>query len=177
MTKRLHWFIQLGITERSQPSADGQGYMNTPGIYTKAHIDAWRKITDKVHQEGGYIFIQIMHAGRVSHPDNTPHHRQPVANGIEIHGANGYLIQQFLSENSNHRNDEYGGTIENRARFAIEVTKAIVDEIGADKMAFRISPGSTLSGIDEGESGPALYRYLVQELNKLNLAYLHIMHR
>lgn len=166
-----------------------------------------------------------MHAGRVSHPDNTPHHRQPVApsaiapgaemftadgmkdiptprelsqeeikvviqefriaaaaaieagaDGIEIHGANGYLIQQFLSENSNHRNDEYGGTIENRARFAIDLTKAVIDEIGAEKTGIRFSPEGTLNGIVEGESGNDVYRYLIGELNKLGLAYLHLMH-
>lgn len=217
--------LGLIISEGTQPSDDGQGYINTPGIYTEAHIEGWKKITSRVHMEGGHIFIQLMHVGRISHPDNTPHHRQPVApsaitpnvemftaegmkeaptprafnkeeineviqefrtaasaaieagaDGVEIHGANGYLIQQFLSENSNQRNDEYGGTIENRARFAIEVTKAVVDEIGADKTGFRISPSSTLHDIAEGEFGPDVYRYLVTELAKLDLAYLHVMH-
>ncbi len=98
------------------------------------------------------------------------------ADGVEIHGANGYLIHQFLSENSNQRNDEYGSTIENGARFAIEVTKAVVDEIGADKTGFRLSPSSTLHDIEEGEFGPDVYRYLIAELEKLDLAYLHVMH-
>lgn len=217
--------LGLIISEGTQPSDDGQGYINSPGIYSEAHIDGWKKITSHVHEEGGHIFIQLMHVGRISHPDNTSHHRQPVApsaispevklftvegmkeiptpralntdeineviqefrtaaaaaikagaDGVEIHGANGYLIQQFLSENSNQRNDEYGGTIENRARFAIEVTKAVVDEIGADKTGFRISPSSTLHDIEEGEFGPDVYRFLVAELDKLDLAYLHVMH-
>ncbi|WP_026564776.1 alkene reductase [Bacillus sp. UNC41MFS5] len=217
--------LGLLISEGAQPSEDGQGYINTPGIYNKQHIEGWKKITDRVHQEGGHLFIQLMHVGRVSHPDNTPHHRQAVApsaiapgesiftvegmkeiptprelrteeiksvvdefrkaaaaaikagaDGVEIHGANGYLIQQFIGENSNQRTDEYGGTVENRARFAIEVTKAIVEEIGADKTGFRISPQVTLGGIDEGEQGPDVYRYLVKELAKYNLAYLHVMH-
>lgn len=215
--------LGLLISEGTQPSDDGQGYMNSPGIYTDAHIEGWKKVTDRVHAAGGHLFIQIMHAGRMSHPDNTPHHRQPVApsaiapgtqiytvtgmqdipdpreltlteikqtiedhrkaalaairagaDGVEIHGANGYLIQQFLSENSNTRTDEYGGSIENRVRFALEVTKAIVEEIGADRTGFRISPGNTLGGINEGSSGPQTYRYLVKELAKLHLAYLHI---
>lgn len=151
----------LIISEGTQPSDDGQGYLNTPGIYTPSHIEGWKKITSRVHNEGARIFIQLMHVGRVSHPDNTPHHRQPVApsaiapgvemytaegkkdiptprelgrneikeviqefrtaaaaaieagaDGVEIHGANGYLVQQFLSENSNLRQDTYGGTIE-----------------------------------------------------------------
>ncbi|KQN99878.1 alkene reductase [Paenibacillus sp. Leaf72] len=217
--------LGLLITEGAQPSDDGQGYLMTPGIYTEKHIAGWKKVTDAVHEAGGYIYIQLMHAGRVSHPDNTPHHRQPVApsaiapgvetftatgmqdipvprelskeeiqttiadyrkaaaaaiaagaDGVEIHGANGYLINQFIGENSNMRTDEYGGSIENRARFAIEVAKAIVDEIGAEKTGFRISPGTPLGGIQDGEQGPDLYRYLTKELAKLNLAYLHIMH-
>ena len=215
----------LIISEGTQPSDDGQGYLNTPGIYTPSHIEGWKKITSRVHNEGGRIFIQLMHAGRVSHPDNTPHHRQAVApsaiapgtemftaegmkdiptprelgqneikeviqefrtaaaaaieagaDGVEIHGANGYLIQQFLSENSNHRQDAYGGSIENRARFAIEVTKAVIDEIGAEKTGIRFSPQGTLNGIEEGDTNIEMYRYLIGELNKLNLAYLHIMH-
>ncbi|MNB85152.1 N-ethylmaleimide reductase [compost metagenome] len=215
----------LLITEGAQPSDDGQGYLWSPGIYTEQHIEGWKKVTDAVHKAGGTIYIQLMHAGRMSHPDNTPHHRQAVApsaiapgaqmftatgmqdipvprelsnediqttiadfrkaaaaaiaagaDGVEIHGANGYLINQFIGENSNTRTDEYGGSIENRARFAIEVTKAIVQEIGADRTGFRISPGTPLGGIQDGEQGPELYRYLTQELAKLNLAYLHIMH-
>ena len=217
--------VGLIISEGTQPSDDGQGYPNTPGIYTESHIKGWKKITSRVHNEGGRIFIQLMHVGRVSHPDNTSHHRQAVApssvapdveiftaqgmknvptprelrdveikdvinefrmaaraaveagaDGVEIHGANGYLIQQFLSENSNHRQDAYGGTIENRARFAIEVTKAVVDEIGAERTGIRFSPQGTLNGIEEGETSIEMYRYLISELNKLNLAYLHIMH-
>lgn len=217
--------LGLLITEGAQPSDDGQGYLRTPGIYTDKHIEGWKKITDAVHEAGGYIYIQLMHVGRVSHPDNTPHHRQPVApsaiapgvetftatgmqdipvprelskeeiqitiadyrkaaaaaieagaDGVEIHGANGYLINQFIGENSNKRTDEYGGSIENRARFAIEVAKAIIDEIGAERTGFRISPGTPLGGIQDGEQGPDLYRYLTQELAKLNLAYLHVMH-
>ena len=215
----------LIISEGTQPSDDGQGYLNTPGIYTPSHIEGWKKITSRVHNEGGRIFIQLMHAGRISHPDNTPHHRQAVApsaiapgaemftaegmkdiptprelgqneikevieefrkaaaaaieagaDGVEIHGANGYLIQQFLSENSNHRQDAYGGSIENRARFAIEVTKAVIDEIGAERTGIRFSPQGTLNGIEEGDTNIEMYRYLIGELNKLNLAYLHIMH-
>ena len=99
------------------------------------------------------------------------------ADGVEIHGANAYLVQQFLAPNANTRTDEYGGSIENRARFAIEVATAIAEEIGADRTAIRLSPGMTLWGIDEGAEGPALYRYLVAELDKLGLAYLHVTHQ
>jgi 2,4-dienoyl-CoA reductase-like NADH-dependent reductase (Old Yellow Enzyme family) len=98
------------------------------------------------------------------------------ADGIEIHGANGYLVHQFLAPSANTRTDQYGGSIANRARFAIEVATAIAEEIGADRTAIRLSPGITMWGIDEGAEGPALYRYLVAELDRLGLAYLHILH-
>jgi N-ethylmaleimide reductase len=217
--------VGLIVTEGTQPSEDGQGYLATPGIHSPAHVAGWKKVTRAVHDKGGHIFIQIMHAGRMSHPDNTPHHRQAVApsaiapgsqmftatgmqdiatpraltteevrqtvadfrhaarcaieagaDGVEIHGANGYLVQQFLSPSANTRTDEYGGSIANRARFAIEVTTAIAEEIGADRTAIRLSPGITMWGIDEGVEGPALYRYLAAALDKLGLAYLHILH-
>jgi N-ethylmaleimide reductase len=98
------------------------------------------------------------------------------ADGVEIHGANGYLVQQFFAPSANTRDDEYGGSIANRSRFAIEVAKAIAEEIGAGRTSIRLSPGITMWGIDEGAEGPSLYRHLVTELNKLGLAYVHILH-
>jgi 2,4-dienoyl-CoA reductase-like NADH-dependent reductase (Old Yellow Enzyme family) len=217
--------LGLLITEGTQPSEDGQGYTTTPGIHTDEHVAGWRRVTDAVHDKGGYIFMQLMHAGRIAHPDNTPHHRQPVApsaisarqpmftpsgmqetvepralstaevkqtvtdfasaarraiaagaDGVEIHGANGYLVQQFIAPNANMRSDAYGGTIANRARFAIEIAAAVSEAIGADRTGIRLSPLGTAGGLDEGPDAPALYRYLVGELNTLNLAYLHILH-
>jgi N-ethylmaleimide reductase len=219
--------LGLIVTEGTQPSDDGQGYLMTPGIYTDAQAIGWRAVSDAVHARGGRLFIQLMHAGRMFHPDNTPHHRQGVApsaiasgaqmftptglqaaptpralgldeigqtiadfrfaarraieagaDGVEIHGANAYLIQQFLAPSANTRTDAYGGSsIENRARFAVEVAQAIAEEIGADRTAIRLSPGTAMWGIDEGPEGPALYHYLVAELNKLGLAYLHVVHQ
>ena len=217
--------LGLLISEGTQPSDDGQGYTTTPGIYTDAHVKGWKTVTDAVHNAGGHLYIQLMHVGRVAHPDNTPHHRQSVApsavapgvpmftptgmqdapapralttaevkqtvkdfayaakraieagaDGVEIHGANGYLVQQFFAPNANTRTDEYGGSIENRARFAIEVAKAVAAEIGAERTAIRLSPLGNSGGLAEGPEAPELYRYLVAELNKLNLAYLHILH-
>jgi N-ethylmaleimide reductase len=217
--------LGLLITEGVQPSDDGQGYMTTPGIYTDDHVAGWSAVADAVHAAGGSLFLQLMHAGRVSHPDNTPHHRRPVApsavdatipmftpsgmqpapapralstaevratvqdfraaaaaairagaDGVEIHGANGYLVHQFFAGNANLRTDEYGGSIENRARFAIEVAAAIADEIGADRVGIRLSPGLTTGDIDEGADPGELYRYLVPELAKLDLAYVHLIH-
>ncbi|WP_341887977.1 alkene reductase [Variovorax sp. YR752] len=217
--------VGLIVSEGTQPSDDGQGYLGTPGIYTDAQVAGWKTITQAVHDKGSRLFIQLMHAGRMSHPDNTPHHRQPVApsaiapgapmftmtgmqpipepralttdeirqtvadfrlaarraieagaDGVEIHGANGYLIQQFFAPSANTRTDLYGGSVENRARFAIEVATAIAEEIGADRTAIRFSPGAKLGGIDEGSEAPALYRHLITELSKLGLAYVHVMH-
>jgi len=216
--------VGLVITEGTQPSADGQGYLSTPGIYTDAHVAGWKPVADAVHAHGSRLFIQLMHAGRRSHPDNTPHHRAPVApsavapggpmltatgmqdipvpralstaevqakvadfrlaarraidagaDGVEIHGANGYLVHQFFAPNANTRSDQYGGDIANRVRFALEVAAAVADEIGADRTAIRLSPGSTAGGIAEGGQGPDLYRHLVTELDRLNLAYLHLL--
>jgi 2,4-dienoyl-CoA reductase-like NADH-dependent reductase (Old Yellow Enzyme family) len=215
----------LMITEGTAPSEDGQGYMNSPGIYNDAQIAAWKKVSTAVHAEGGRIFMQLMHAGRMGHPENTVHHRDPVApsaisanqttftpsgpqqtptpralsrqeviqtiddhrkaarnaidagfDGVEIHGANGYLINQFLASNANIRTDEYGGRIENRARFAIEVARAVADEVGPERTGIRLSPGVELGGLVDGPDGDELYRYLVTELDKIGLAYLHIHH-
>ncbi|MEU1449786.1 alkene reductase [Streptomyces mirabilis] len=219
--------LGLLITEGTQPSDDGQGYPNTPGIYTHEQIEGWRKVADAVHAGGGALFIQLMHVGRVSHPDNTPHHRQAVApsaisadddiftatglqktpgpremtaqdiqttiadfrhaaasaiaagaDGVEIHGANGYLLHQFLSPNANHRTDSYGGSVENRSQFVIEVARAVAEEIGADRVGIRLSPAVPLGGIDEGDTDSVRtqYRHLVGELAPLNLAYLHVHH-
>ncbi|OBZ18848.1 alkene reductase [Bacillus sp. FJAT-27264] len=215
----------LLISEGAQPSEDGQGYLFSPGVYTEEHIAGWKQVADRVHEAGGHLFIQLMHAGRMSHPDNTPHHRQPVApsaiapntqmytatglqdipvprelsleeiqetisdfrraaaaaiqagaDGVEIHGANGYLVHQFISENANVRTDSYGGSIENRARFALEVATAVAEEIGASRTGIRLSPGVPIGDLIEGTDGPKVYEYLVSKLAELNLAYLHILH-
>ena len=217
--------LGLLITEGTQPSADGQGYMATPGIYTPEHEASWRQVADAVHAKGGKLFIQVMHAGRVGHPDNTPHHRQLVApsavapggqvftptglkdtpvpralsaeeiratvddfrraaasairagaDGVEIHGANGYLVNQFLAPNANLRTDAHGGSIDNRIRFAVEVAAAIAGEIGPERTGIRLSPGGPVNGIDDGPEGPELYRRLVARLTELDLAYLHLFH-
>lgn len=93
--------------------------------------------------------------------------------GIEIHGANGYLIQQFLSTNVNERSDEYGGPIENRARFLFEVVEAVTSAIGSERTGLRLSPGGEFNDIKEDDV-EQLYDYVVRKLNEYNLAYLHI---
>ncbi|GAA3942748.1 alkene reductase [Actinoplanes auranticolor] len=216
--------MALIITEGTQPSDDGQGYLLTPGIYTEAHIAGWQEVTSAVHAAGGRIVVQLMHTGRISHPDNTPHGRQPVApsaiqakgamftasglrdmpapraltteevagvvdefrqaasaaiaagfDGVEIHGASGYLVHQFLSSNANQRTDQYGGSNRNRIRFAVEVASAVADEIGAGRTGLRVSPGNPYNDIVEHDTRE-LYPVLVAALAPVNLSYLHLVH-
>ncbi|ACU38722.1 alkene reductase [Actinosynnema mirum] len=216
--------LGLLVTEGVQPSADGQGYLLTPGLHDDAHVEGWREIADRVHAAGGKLVVQLMHVGRVSHPDNTPHHRRPVApsavraeglmvtatgmqpfaepralstdeiaatvadyrsaaaaaiaagaDGVEIHGANGYLVHQFLSSNANTRTDGYGGTVEGRIRFAVEVATAVAEEIGAGRTGIRVSPGNPYNDVREDDVEP-LYTALLAALAPLGLAYLHVVH-
>ena len=212
----------LIITEGSQVSAQGVGYINTPGIYTAEQVAGWKKVTDAVHAAGGRIFIQLWHVGRVSHPffhngelpvgpsaikpegakaftgqgfEDVPapralelseipgvvdQFRQAARNaklagfdGAEIHGAKGYLLDQFIQDGSNQRTDAYGGSLENRTRFALEVVQAVVDELGADRVGIRLSPQGSASIQD---SDPVkTFSYLTEQLNQFNLAYLHVI--
>lgn len=213
----------LIVTEATQPSVRGQGYIWTPGLHADDQVKAWRPVTDAVHAEGGRVFVQLMHAGRVGHPVLYPDGGLPVApsplasgerlftpdgmldhpeprelepdeiaqavqdfadsarnaieagfDGVELHGANGYLIQQFLADGSNHRADAYGGTIENRIRFGVEAAQAVADAIGAGRVGFRVSPGGRANGVSESDT-PGLYSALVASLAPLDLAYLHVM--
>ncbi|MBA2811180.1 alkene reductase [Streptomyces sp. KM273126] len=214
----------LIVTEGTQPSVVGQGYPDTPGIHSAEQVAAWRKVTDGVHAEGGKIFLQLMHTGRVGHPSLmgltpvgpstvkaagqvytqdgpqdfvTPYEltdaeiTETIADfaaaarnaveagfdGVELHGANGYLIHQFLAPNSNQRTDAWGGSPQRRIRFAVETAKAVAEAIGADKVGFRISPGNPYNDIDESDPTDveATYTALVEDLAPLSLAYLHQM--
>ncbi len=215
----------LIITEGTQPSAVGQGYLNTPGIHSAEQVSGWRQVADAVHAEGGHIVLQLMHAGRIAHPDNkhgletvapsavpapgqmftagglvdhpTPRAletdeiegvveeyvqaaRNAIAaglDGVEVHSANGYLLHQFLAPNTNTRTDAYGGSPEARARMSIEVTRAIAEAIGADRVGIRISPGHGFNGIleeDEVETRET-YEALVDGVADLGLAYLSVL--
>lgn len=213
----------LLISEASQISQQGQGYQDTPGIYTQAQIDGWRKVTDAVHAKGGKIFLQLWHVGRVSHvalqengaapvapsalrpatkvfvnnsfedvsvpraldiselPGIVNDFRQGAANaiaagfdGVEIHGANGYLLDQFIKDGANVRTDAYGGTIENRARLLLEVTAAVVAEIGADRTGIRLSPVSPANGVSSSDP-QAQFDYIVDQLDALGIVYLHVV--
>src|SRR3979490_80488 len=179
----------LLVREASQVSQQGQGYQDTPGIYSKEQVAGWRKVTNRVHERGGRIFLQAWHVGRILHTSLQPNSGAPVApsamrakgktfvggtfteisepraltleeipgiiesfkrgtanaleasfDGVEIHGANGYLLDQFAKDGTNKRRDAYGGPIENRARLMLEVARVVAAEAGPDRTGIRISP-------------------------------------
>ncbi|EKS32814.1 alkene reductase [Afipia clevelandensis] len=213
----------LLITEASQVSQQGQGYQDTPGIYTKEQVAGWRKVTDRVHERGGHIYIQLWHVGRISHTSLQANGGAPVApsairantktfvggafadvsepralelneipgivdsfkraaanaieagfDGVEIHGANGYLLDQFAKDGSNKRTDAYGGSIENRARLMIEVAQAVAAEAGADRTGIRISPVTPANDVSDSNPQP-LFDHIVDQLNALKLVYIHVI--
>ena len=216
----------LIVSEGTQISALGKGYAWTPGIYTKAQIDGWKLVTDKVHEAGGVMFAQLWHVGRVSHPSNTEG-QQPISasaiqakgvkvfvdeggnpgfvesvmpremsiedikavveeyrvaarnavdagfDGIELHSANGYLLNQFIDSQSNTRTDEYGGSVQNRIRFLKEVVQAVSEEIGADKVGVRLAPLTTLNGTVD-DNPEETYLAIASMLNSFKIGYMHI---
>ncbi|MFF0316602.1 alkene reductase [Micromonospora sp. NPDC005252] len=215
----------LIITEGTQPSAVGQGYADTPGIHSAEQVEGWRAVADAVHAGGGKIVMQLMHVGRIGHPDNkgglesvapsaiaapgeiftrdgmkaypVPRElrgdelpgiveefvraaRNAVdagLDGVELHAANGYLLHQFLAPSSNLRTDGYGGSPEARARLVIEVTRAVVEAVGADRVGIRISPSHNIQGVVEEDAADvaATYGALVDAIAPLGLAYLHAL--
>jgi N-ethylmaleimide reductase len=213
----------LLITEASQVSQQGQGYQDTPGIYSKEQVAGWRKITDRVHARGGRIFIQLWHVGRISHTSLQPGGGKPVGpsairakgktfvggvftdisepralelseipgiidsfrrgaanalaagfDGVELHGANGYLLDQFAKDGANKRTDAYGGSIEKRARLMIEVAEAVAAEVGAQRTGIRISPVTPANDISDSNPQP-LFDHIVDRLNALKLVYIHLV--
>ena len=214
----------LIITEASQISPEGQGYLDTPGIYSREQVAGWRRVTDAVHAAGGRIVIQLWHVGRISHVSLLPEGMVPVSStaraarsqtftpkgfepvsapralrtdelprviddyrlaarnaveagfdGVEVHGANGYLLEQFLRDSINDRSDAYGGPIENRARLLLEVMQAVVDEIGAGRTGLRLSPVTPANDAGQDSNAQALYGHVVERLAPMKLAYLHVI--
>ncbi|WP_244123556.1 alkene reductase [Burkholderia gladioli] len=218
----------LIVTEASQITPQGKGYSFTPGIHSDAQREGWRLVTDAVHAEGGRIFLQLWHVGRMSHPDfhggelpvapsavpfdgqiwkvdpatgigamvdcPTPRElrheeiRQIVQDfrqaarraieagfdGVEIHGANGYLVDQFLRTTSNRREDEYGGSRENRLRFLQEVVDAVAAEVGAERTAIRLAPFLTARGMACPDILPTILDAAAW-LQARGIAYLHLV--
>ncbi len=184
----------LLITEASQVSQQGQGYQDTPGIYSSEQVAGWRKVTDRVHARDGRIFLQLWHVGGTFTEISQPRalelseipgvvesFRRGAANamaagfdGVELHGANGYLLDQFAKDGTNKRTDAYGGSIENRARLMLEVAKAVTAEAGAERTGIRISPVTPANDISDSNPQP-LFDYIVDRLNALRLVYIHVI--
>lgn len=212
----------LIITESVHPSADSRGYLGAPGIYTDAHVQAWRRVVDAVHQRGGKIVMQIAHDGRQSHVDLSggklpiapsvvpfetvvftqdgwvpvsPHRalaadeipglvasfRQAAQraheagfDGIELHAANGYLVDTFLQDGTNRRTDAYGGSIEKRARFPLELTEALIGVFGAERVGVRVSPSGQWGAIADSDP-QATFGHFAERLATYGLAYLHVI--
>jgi N-ethylmaleimide reductase len=211
----------LLITEGTQISPQGVGYIRTPGIHSPEQVAGWKVVTDAVHTAGGRIFAQLWHVGRVSHPDfhggdlpvgpsaiaavgeaYTINGRQTLAapraltlaeipgvidqfrraavnakeagfDGVELHGANGYLLDEFLRDGANHRTDAYGGSIENRARFPLEAVDAVIEVWGPSRVGYKISPYFSMLGMSD--TAPIeTFSYIAKELGSRGIAYLHI---
>jgi N-ethylmaleimide reductase len=215
----------LIISEASQVSAMGQGYLDTPGIYTPAQVAAWRKVTDAVHAAGGKMVIQLWHVGRISNVSLLPGGASPVSStnraakiksftrngfepvsapralrddelpgivedyrqaarnavdagfdGVEVHSANTYLLEQFLRDSINDRSGPYGGSIANRARLLLEVMAAVTDVVGASRTGIRLSPLTRFGKSSPLDSDPqTLYGYVAEQLAPMKLAYLHVI--
>jgi len=218
----------LLISEAAQVCPQGQGYAWTPGIHSAEQVAGWQKVTAAVHAEGGRIFLQLWHVGRISHPLLQPngadpvapsaiqaqaecyvqeadgsHHKAPTAqpralalnelpgivaayaqgaanairagfDGVEVHAANGYLLDQFLSSNSNQRTDAYGGSAANRARLVLQVVDGVIASLGdSGRVGIRLSPMGTFGDVHDADPGET-FGYLVEQLNSRKLAYLHI---
>ena len=214
----------LIVSEATQISAEGQGYLDTPGIHSAGQVAGWRRVTDAVHERGGRIALQLWHVGRISHVSLQPDGQAPVSStarrangktftargfedvstpralrldelprivadyaraarnamaagfdGVEVHGANGYLLEQFLRDSINDRADAYGGPMENRARLLLEVMSAIVAEIGAGRTGLRLSPVTPANDAQQDSDAQGLFNHVVERLAPLRLAFIHVI--
>lgn len=213
----------LIITEATNISPEGRGYIQTPGIFTDGQIAAWKKVTDAVHAEGGKIVVQLWHVGRISHTSIQPADQAPVApsaiaaeakvftkdgfqptstpraletdemtrviadyahatrcakeagfDGVEVHAANGYLIDQFMKDGANKRTDRYGGSVANRTRLLFEVLNAVIAEWDAEHVGLRLSPFSNANGVSDSDP-LATFSPVFERLNEYKLSYLHVV--
>ena len=209
----------LILSEATSVTPMGVGYPDTPGIWSEDQVRGWLNITRAVHANGGRIFLQLWHVGRVSDPVYlngelpvapsavkpaghvslvrpikefvTPRaleteeiaeiveaYRHGAENakaagfdGVEIHGANGYLLDQFLQSSTNQRNDQYGGSVENRARLLLEVTDATISVWGADRVGAHLAPRQDAH--DMGDANPReTFGYVARELGKRGVAFI-----
>ncbi len=208
----------LIIAEATVISEEANGYEKTPGLFTDAQVEGWKKVTDAVHAKDGLIVSQLWHVGRVSHPDllngETPVSASTVQqaghvsllrpkrpyvlpraleiseihaiteqfkqaairakeagfDGVELHAANGYLIDQFLQTKTNLREDEYGGSVENRARFLLEVVDALIEVWGAGRVGVHLAPRGDEH--DMGDHDPReTFGYAMEQLGQRQIAF------
>jgi N-ethylmaleimide reductase len=213
----------LIISEGSQISATGVGYPGTPGIYSRLQIEGWKRVTHAVHEEGGRIFIQLWHTGRISHSSLQPGHILPVApsalkaagqamtdqgmqdfetphaltlkelagivdeyamaaqnakkagfDGVELHAANGYLLDQFLRDGTNRREDGYGGDIANRMRLLVDVVEKCIEVWGSHRVGVRVSPENTFNDIKDSQPQQT-FNAIAKKLSAYPLSYLHVL--
>ncbi|MDJ0595100.1 MAG: alkene reductase [Pleurocapsa sp. MO_226.B13] len=214
----------LLITEATAISLQGNGWVNTPGIYTDEQAEAWKQVIDTVHERGSKIFLQLWHTGRASHSSFQPNNGLPVApsaikiegfeahtpegkqpyetpraletaeipqivedyrqaaarakqagfDGVEIHSANGYLIDEFLQSKTNQRSDRYGGSLENRYRFLKEIVESILTVWEAKQIGVRLSPNGAFNDMGSQDYRET-FTYVAQQLNSYGLAYLHLL--
>ncbi|MFV0623491.1 alkene reductase [Sphingomonas sp. ac-8] len=213
----------LLISEATQISPMGKGYIDTPGIHSDAHVEGWKPVIEAVHAAGGAIFCQLWHVGRISHTSLLPGGAQPVSasavraktqtftaegptdtsepvaldvdgiaatldaysaaaryakmagfDGIEVHAANGYLLDQFLQDGTNRRDDDYGGSIENRQRLLREALDRVGEVFPADRVGVRLSPLGQANDIRDSDP-EATFDAAYRMLGDRNLAYLHVI--
>lgn len=214
----------LIISEATNISPQAVGYALTPGIWSEAQVEAWKPVTDAVHERGGRILLQLWHTGRISHPDlhdgelpvapsairpegqaftkegmkdyvepraletdeiprivedyrrATDNAKAAGFDGVEVHSANNYLLEQFVRDSTNHRDDEYGGSIENRLRFPLEVVRTVVDAWSPGRVGIRLSPATTQPGrADLDSSVMDTYGTYLDRLSEIGLAYTHFI--
>jgi 2,4-dienoyl-CoA reductase-like NADH-dependent reductase (Old Yellow Enzyme family) len=213
----------LIISEATTISPEANGWIESPGIYTEAMTDGWRKIVQSVQAAGGRMFLQLWHLGRASHSDfhdgalpvapsairingdgiHTPRGKQAYEvprpletselprlvedyrraaarareagfDGVEIHAANGYLIDEFLQSRTNHRSDAYGGSVENRSRLLREVVEAVASVWTAERVGVRISPNGVFNDMGSPDYREQ-FSFVASMLDGFGLAYLHVM--
>ena len=221
----VHYGARAGagliVSEATQVSARGQGYQDTPGIHAAPQVQAWSRVTEAVHAAGGRMFVQLVHAGRLSHsdfhglPPVAPSAVRPVGfirtarglkpyetpwvpseaevgliveefaraaanaaeagfDGVEVHGANGFLVDQFLQSGTNQRTDRYGGSAENRARFCLEIVEAVAASWDRSRIGVTLSPGGGHKGIRD-DNPLETFAVAARELGRHGVGYLHVM--
>lgn len=221
----------LIVSEATQVSKQGQGYLWTPGIYTSEQVDGWKKVVRAVHGRDGKIFLQLWHVGRISHTTLQPEGKAPISStdqtaentysfaydaegkpgnvpasqptiatldelktvisdygqagrrakeagfdGCEVHGANGYLFDQFLNAEVNERSDEYGNqSKETRSRLLLEAFDAVAETFGAERVGVRIAPFGRFGGMKPDPKARETFGYVAEQLAQRKAAYIHVV--